>query len=169
MFITRIDKDTGERQKIRYIYTANGILIGERDSGGDSQQDTILLLDLSFKGYTTDLEDSIDRIEDNRIYLKDGGYQDLELDGDRVLRVEGFSEDGTSIVDIEFNEWGQTESLTIFDEQGEESMKIRTTYETIGLDESCKRRYHERSWRSGYRERGKSVSSWRWRCGWCYP
>ena len=135
VFITRIDKDTGERQKIRYIYTADGILIGERDSGGDSQQDTILLLDLSFKGYTTDLEDSIDRIEDNRIYLKDGGYQDLELDGDRVLRVEGFSEDGTPIVDMQFNEWGQTESLTIFDEQGEESMKIRTTYETIGLDE----------------------------------
>ena len=103
VFITRIDKDTGERQKIRYIYTADGIMIGERDSGGDSQQDTILLLDLSFKGYTTDLEDSIDRIEDNRIYLKDGGYQDLELDGDRVLRVESFSEDGTPIVDIEFN------------------------------------------------------------------
>ena len=107
----------------------------ERDSGGDSKQDTILLLDLSFKGYTTDLEESIDRIKDNRIYLKDGGYQDLELDGDRVMRVESFSEDGTSIVDMQFNEWGQTESLTLFDEQGKESMKIRTTYETIGLDE----------------------------------
>ena len=37
VFITRVDKDTGERQKIRYIYTADGILIGERDSGGGSQ------------------------------------------------------------------------------------------------------------------------------------
>ena len=32
VFVTRVDKDSGEKQKIRYIYTADGILIGERSS-----------------------------------------------------------------------------------------------------------------------------------------
>ena len=135
VFVNRTDKDTGERQKIRFLFTADGILIGERSSTeGGGQQDSIELLDCSFKTFLVDMEDSIDRIKDNRIYLTDGGYMDLELDGDRILRIENFSDEDIKIADIQFNEWGQAESVTYFDEKGEEYLSVRTTYETINLD-----------------------------------
>ena len=82
-----------------------------------------------------DLEDSIDRIKDNRIYLTDGGYQDLELDGDKILRIQTFSEDDTPILDVQCNEEGLAESVTIYDEKGEAYIQFRTTYQTIGLDD----------------------------------
>ena len=135
VFVTRVDKDSGEKQKIRYIYTADGILIGERSSADTGQQDTIELFDTSFKTYVIDLEDSIDRIKDNRIYLTDGGYQDLELDGDKILRIQTFSEDDTPILDVQCNEEGLAESVTIYDEKGEAYIQFRTTYQTIGLDD----------------------------------
>ena len=135
VFVTRVDKDSGEKQKIRYIYTADGILIGERSNADTGQQDTIELFDTSFKTYVIDLEDSIDRIKDNRIYLTDGGYQDLELDGDKILRIQTFSEDDTPILDVQCNEEGLAESVTIYDEKGEAYIQFRTAYQTIGLDD----------------------------------
>jgi len=33
-------------------------------------------------------------------------------------------------------EWGQAESINFFDDKGEKYVSIRTTYETIGLDDN---------------------------------
>ena len=133
VYCTRIDETTEEEVTIRYLFSPDGTPIGSRDYS--TSQDTIDLFDTSFAAYKASIEREIDYIKENRIYTEDGGYTDFELEGDRIIRVQTCSEDGDKIVDYQLNEFGQTEALTVYDENGEAYIKIRITYEMIPLEQ----------------------------------
>lgn len=136
VYCRRVDESTMQTDMIRYLFAPDGSMIGERtydEAGG--YQDGIDIFDATYASYIASIEDEIDYIEDDRIYRTDGSYEDLELEGDRIVSVESYTKDKQKILEENWNELGLLESLTIYDDNEEPYIKIRYTYQTVGLED----------------------------------
>ena len=134
VFSRRLTDDSGDVANIRYLFTSDGTPLGSRTNSSDASDDDWIEL------YETSLESCeeayaaagmLDHQEGNRLYLTNGGYDDLETDGDRVLHIRSYNVYGNLVVEIKLNAHGQTELFCLYDDNGDAYVTIRTTYQTI--------------------------------------
>ena len=132
VFCRRVDEDSGEEAFIRSLYISEGMPIGERTvSESTGNQDYVGLFDTDYESYKYAGEGNIDRIEDGRIYYLNGGYEEMEVKDGRIRHVRGYTDDETQTIDVSLNEFGQTESLRLWGEDGEIIVEVRTSYQQI--------------------------------------
>ena len=127
----RLTEETNEVAQIRYLFSTDGTYIGTRTISGSDNSDFIDLFDATFESYTAGIESGIDHIDGNRIYMTDGGYEDLELDGGRIVHVKGYNNNGILVSELKFNEYGQAHYVMFADESGEPYVEIRTNFQTV--------------------------------------
>ena len=89
------------------------------------------MFDTSYTAYIASMEESIDYIEDNVIYREDGGREELELEGDRILQIQAYSKDDKLVADFRNNEAGLLESMVLYDENGDLIIKTKIKYKEI--------------------------------------
>lgn len=119
-------KDDGEPYEMKWMYTSDGRCVGNRELE-EGQTDYVYLFDDYFN-YVPG-KGGVLSVEGNTVYYDDR-YEVIDVEGERIRGIEGFSNDG-STYKIEMNESGLTTRMEYRDSNGEMYFGIENTYGEI--------------------------------------
>ena len=97
------------------------------------KQDTDVKLMVPVSSSTTIYDEQTDYkfIYEKTVKREDGGREELELEGDRILQIQAYSKDDKLVADFRNNEAGLLESMVLYDENGDLIIKIKIKYKEI--------------------------------------
>ena len=130
--ICRIEPENSEEGRGRYLFSEDRVLLGSRETyPGSGDRDSVQPFDTTWDSYIAGLGDRIDRIEGEKVYFKDGGYEEVELLKKRIVRFTQYTAEGRKSADISLSRFGQVNTLKFYGEDGKISYSVEYSYSVI--------------------------------------
>ena len=134
VFSRRLSDNSSDVANIRYLFTSDGTYVGYKETSSESgEQYWLELSGTSLEAYTEAYAAAgmLDRADGGKLYLTNGGYEEIETDGDRIMHLRSYNSYGSLAAELRYNKFGQSEFFSLFDDSGEAIVTIRTTYQMI--------------------------------------